>query len=71
MRKAKSGSTAIALMLSMAVAAGMMADIAHAAAETTKGQGFEWRGGAEAYSKVCGYCLEAGGSSHSRSRTSA
>ena len=70
MGKAKSMRTATNVC-SHGSAAGIMAYIVRGAAETPAGKGFEWRGGAEAYSKVCGYCLEAGGSSHSRSRTSA
>lgn len=58
MRKAKSGSTATALMLSIAVVAGITGDSATAATEVTAGRGFKWRDGAEVYSKVCGYCHE-------------
>ena len=58
MRKTKSARAATALMLSVSVAAGMMADIARGSAETTADKRFQWRDGAEAYSKVCGYCHE-------------
>ncbi|MCC2682719.1 MAG: cytochrome c, class [Nitrosospira multiformis] len=56
MRKTNPVRTVTALMLSMSVAAAMMADIACAAAETNADKGFRWRDGAEVYSKVCGYC---------------
>ena len=56
MRKTNPVRTMTALMLSMSVAAAMMADIACATAETHADKGFRWRDGAEVYSKVCGYC---------------
>lgn len=56
MRKTKPVRTVTALMLSMSVAASMMADIARAATETNADKGFRWRDGAEVYSKVCSYC---------------
>ena len=58
MRKTKSVRTVTALMLSISVATAMMADIAHAAAETSAPKGFQWRDPAEVYSKVCSYCHE-------------
>ena len=58
MRKTKSARTVAALMLSISVAAAMMADIARAAAETNAEKGFRWRDAAEVYSKVCSYCHE-------------
>ena len=59
MRKTKSVRTVTALMLSISVAAAMMADIARAAAETSTAKGFRWRDAAEVYSKVCSYCHES------------